>query len=99
VETLFLWCTVKLFTNHKCLKYQFSQKELNQRQQKWMEFIKDYEFTLQYHLGKANVVVDALSRKPKRRLEVLRCLLYRECELDFRPKIKGCMAFLGTLLV
>lgn len=41
----------------------FDQKELNIRQRRWMEFIKDYEFTLQYHPGKANVVADALSRK------------------------------------
>ena len=33
------------------------------RQRKWMEYLKDYEFTLHYHLGKANVVADALSRK------------------------------------
>ena len=33
------------------------------RQQRWMEFLKDYEFKLKYHLGKANVVVNALSKK------------------------------------
>ena len=33
------------------------------RQRRWMEFLKDYEFELQYHLGKANVVANALSRK------------------------------------
>ena len=41
----------------------FTQKELNLRQRRWMEFLEDYDFTLQYHLGKANVVADALSRK------------------------------------
>ena len=30
-----------------------------------MEFLEDYDFTLHYHLSKANVVVDALSRKPR----------------------------------
>ena len=49
--------------DHKSLKYLFDQKELNMRQQRWMEFLKDYEFELKYHLGKANVVADALSRK------------------------------------
>ena len=53
----------ELFTDHKSLRYLFSQKELNQRQSRWLEFIKDYEFALQYHPGKANVVANALSRK------------------------------------
>ena len=35
------------------------------RQRRWMEFLKDYDFTLHYHLGKANVVADALSRKSR----------------------------------
>ncbi|PNX61004.1 retrotransposon-related protein, partial [Trifolium pratense] len=52
-----------VFSDHKSLKYLFIQKELNIRQRRWMEFLKDYEFTLQYHPGKANVVADALSRK------------------------------------
>ena len=33
------------------------------RQRRWMEYLKDYDFTLHYHLGKANVMADALSRK------------------------------------
>jgi len=48
---------------HKSLKYLFDQKELNMRQRRWMEFLKDYDFELLYHPGKANVVADALSRK------------------------------------
>ncbi|XP_052728435.1 uncharacterized protein LOC128195239 [Vigna angularis] len=51
------------FSDHKSLKYLFDQKELNMRQRRWLEFLKDYEFELLYHLGKANVVADALSRK------------------------------------
>jgi len=41
----------------------FDQKEMNMRQRKWMEFLKDYDFEFLYHLGKANVVVDVLSTK------------------------------------
>ena len=35
------------------------------RQHRWMDFLDDYDFTLRYHPGKANVVVDALSRKSR----------------------------------
>ena len=48
---------------HKSLKYLFDQKELNMRQRRWMKFLKDFNFELLYHPGKANVVADALSRK------------------------------------
>jgi len=53
----------EVFSDHKILKYLFDQKELNIRQRRWMEFLKDYDFGLSYHPGKANVVADALSRK------------------------------------
>ena len=36
------------------------------RQRRWMEYLKDYDFTLHYHPGKENIVVDALSRKSRR---------------------------------
>ena len=35
------------------------------RQHRWMEYLEDYDFTLPYHLGKANVLADALSRKSR----------------------------------
>jgi len=45
------------------LKYIFTQAELNMRQRRWLELIKDYDLEVHYHPGKANVVADALSRK------------------------------------
>jgi hypothetical protein len=53
----------KIFTDHKRLKYIFTQKELNLRQRRWLELIKDYDLEIQYRPRKANVVADALSRK------------------------------------
>jgi hypothetical protein len=51
----------EIYTNHKSLKYIFSQKELNMRQRRWIELIKDYDLGIHYHPGKANVVADALT--------------------------------------
>ena len=53
----------QIFTDHKSLKYFFTQKELNMRQRRWLELVKDYDCDISYHPGKANVVADAVSRK------------------------------------
>ena len=66
-----------VFSDHKSLKYLFDQKELNMRQRRWLEFLKDYDFGLNYHPGKANVVADALSRKSLH----MSMLMMRELEL------------------
>jgi hypothetical protein len=54
-----------IYTDHKRLKYIFTQADLNMRQRRWLELIKDYDLEVHYHPGKANVVADALSRKAR----------------------------------
>jgi ribonuclease HI len=52
-----------VYTDHKSLNYIAAQSELNMRQQRWLELIKDYELEIHYHPSKANMVADELSRK------------------------------------
>ena len=71
VFALKIWChylydeQFEVYSDHKSLRYIFTQRDLNMRQSKWMEFLEDYNFTLHYHPGKANVVADALNRKSR----------------------------------
>ena len=55
----------EVYSDHKSLKYIFTQRDLSMRQHRWMEFLEDYDFTLHYHPIKANVVTDALSQKSR----------------------------------
>ena len=55
----------EVFSDHKSLKHTFTQRDLNMRQRRWMEYLEDYDFTLHYHPGKENVVVDAFIRKTR----------------------------------
>ena len=55
--------TCEIYTDHKSLKYIFQQRDLNLRQRRWMELLKDYDYFILYHPKKANMVADALSRK------------------------------------
>ena len=54
-----------MYSDHKSQKYIFMQRDLNMRQRRWMEFLEDYDFTLHYHPGKANMVADVLSQKSR----------------------------------
>ncbi|GJU89217.1 putative reverse transcriptase domain-containing protein [Tanacetum coccineum] len=54
-----------VFTDHKSLQHILDQKKLNMRQRRWLELLSDYDCKIRYHLGKANVVADALSRKER----------------------------------
>jgi hypothetical protein len=58
-----LGIVVHIYTNHKSLKYVFTQPDLNMRQRRWLELIKDYDLEVHYHPDKGNVVADALSLK------------------------------------
>ncbi|GKA03435.1 putative nucleotidyltransferase, ribonuclease H [Tanacetum coccineum] len=54
-----------IYTDHKSLQHIFGQKELNMHQRQWIELFSDYDCEIRYHLGKANIVADALSRKER----------------------------------
>ena len=82
-----------IYTDHKSLKYFPTQRELNLRQRRWMELIKDYDCVIDYHLGKANLVADALSRKSVQTLRALNAHLSLlddgtiEAELIAKPNL------------
>jgi len=80
----------KLYTNHKSLKYLFSQKDLILRQQRWMEFLASYDSEISYTPGKGNVVADALSRQrvALSTLFVERKNLEFISAFDFRPSVE-----------
>jgi hypothetical protein len=53
----------ELYMDHKSLKYVLTQVNLNLRQRRWLDLIKDYDLGINYHPGKANVVANALSQR------------------------------------
>ncbi|GKC13414.1 putative reverse transcriptase domain-containing protein [Tanacetum coccineum] len=64
-----------VFTDHKSLQYILNQKELNLRQQRWIELLSEYDCEIQYHPGKSNVVADILSRKKRNKPLRVRALM------------------------
>jgi hypothetical protein len=70
----------ELYTDHKSLKYIFTQSNLNLRQRKWLELIKDYDLAINYHPGKANVMADALSRRSHVSQLVVDSIPFELCE-------------------
>ena len=91
----------ELYTDHKLLKYLFSQKDLNLRQQRWMEYLKSYDFEIAYTPGKGNVVANALSRKKLTLspLFVERQSLKYISSFDFRPFVDYVPGLLASLEV
>ena len=69
-----------MYSDHKNMKYIFTQRYLNMMQHRWMEFLEDYEFTLHYHPGNTNVVADALSRKSRGALATIASREWRMLE-------------------
>jgi hypothetical protein len=70
----------ELYTDHKSLKYIFTQSNLNLRQRRWLELIKDYDMEINYHPRKANVVADALSRRSHVSQLVVDSMSFELCE-------------------
>ena len=69
----------EVFSDHKSLKYIFTQWNLNMRQCRWMEYLEDFEFTLHYDPGKENEVADALSQS------------HGDCWLVWLPRSGRCL--------
>ena len=90
----------EVYSDYKSLKYIFTQRDLNMRQHRWMEFLEDYDFTLHYHPGKANVVADAHSRKSHGALASITSREWRMLEivgqfqLQYRDQEQGSLGSL-----
>jgi hypothetical protein len=70
----------EVYSDYKSLKYIFTQPNLNLRQRRWLELIKDYDLGINYHPGKANVIADALSKRSHLNMLVTRELLPEFCK-------------------
>jgi hypothetical protein len=70
----------ELYIDHKSLKYIFTQSNLNLRQRRWLELIKDYDPRINYHPKKANVVADALSHRSHVSQLVVDSMPFELCE-------------------
>ena len=90
----------EVFLDHKSLKYIFTQQDLYMRQRRWMEYLEDYNFTLHYHPGKANVMADALCRKSQGVLESITSREWQMLEtvgqfrLQYRDQVQGTLGSL-----
>jgi hypothetical protein len=77
----------EVYSDHKSLKYIFTRPYLNLRQRRWLELIKNYDLGINYHPGKANVVVNALSHRTYLNVLIVETMpfdLYEEYKLNLR---------------
>lgn len=51
-----------LYESQKFKVVLYLEKKLNMRQRRWLELVKDYNYDIRYHMGKANVVANTLSK-------------------------------------
>jgi hypothetical protein len=70
----------ELYIDHKSLKYIFTQWNMNLRQRRWLELMKDYDLGINYHPGKANMVADAFSRRSHVSQLVVDSMPFELCE-------------------
>jgi ribonuclease HI len=80
----------EIYSDHKSLKYIFTRTDLNQRQRGWLELIKEYDITINYHPGKANVIADTLSHKKYCNATLARRM---------RPKLRQEIRYLNLVIV
>ncbi|KAG8496933.1 hypothetical protein CXB51_008103 [Gossypium anomalum] len=91
-----------IYSDHKSLKYLMTQKDLNLRQRRWLELLKDYKLVIDYRPGKANIVIDDLTRKPLFALRVMNAHLVLcddESNLEFRVDKDDCLRFRDRICV
>jgi hypothetical protein len=84
-----------VFTDHKSLRYIFTQPDLNLYQRRWLELINDYDIEIHYHPGKANVVAYALGWKPfgEKATNFL-----EDCKKE-SPQLNACLRDSGSIEV
>jgi hypothetical protein len=81
----------ELYTDHKSLKYIFTQLDKNLRKRRWLELIKDYDLRSNYHPRKGNVVADTLSRRSHANYLVVKRIAFELCDEFAKLKIVANM--------
>ena len=83
-------------TNHNSLRYFLTEKDLNERQHKWVSKIQAFEFDIEYVKRKNNVVDDALSRRPSISLMDVVENWKATLEVEYAKDKFSCELFDGT---
>jgi uncharacterized protein with von Willebrand factor type A (vWA) domain len=89
----------ELYMDHKSLKYIFMQSDLNLRQRRWLELVKDYDLGINYNLGKANMVANALSRWSHANHLVVKSITSEFCDEFAKFKIVAHMEVIDMEVV